>query len=384
MSQLLSQQIGVTVFMSIMILVAVSNLVLFRGIRRLDLCETPLVSVLVPARNEIDNIRGCLESLLTQDYPDYELIVLDDGSKDGTSEELEIMRGEYRLLSVMKGRPLPDGWLGKNWACYQLAGAARGDLLLFTDADTRHEPGAVSRGVSEMLGGKLDFLTAFPRQEMRTTAEKLTIPILGFSMLFFFPLLLAYRWRVRSLAAAIGQFMLFKRDVYESIGGHEAVRDQVLDDFEMAKMVKAGGYSWRFMWAGDVVKCRMYRDIHEVFGGIGKNIFSVFGRHLAAYTFIWLWMLIAFVEPIVLLVLAAVGVIDSLTLTVLAAVNVSLALALWALASWRFEFPSYLVPAYPAIVSMSVILAFHSMYVSIAGRTEWKGRTLQKQKFHWL
>jgi chlorobactene glucosyltransferase len=274
--------------------------------------------------------------------------------------------------------------LGKNWACFQLSRKAGGEYFLFTDADTRHSPPALSGAVSTMLGSDLDLLTAFPRHVTVTAAEKLTIPILGFSMLSFFPLLLAYRLKVRSLTAAIGQFMMFRRRAYLETGGHGAIREKVLDDFELAKRIKAAGFSWRFMSAGESVSCRMYSNAQEVFRGLGKNLFSVFGRHVAIFAFIWIWMVVAFIEPLVLLPLSAAAVIDSAALGAVATANIALALALWLLVVLRFRYPLYLAIAYPVIVFIAVLMAFYSMYATIRGKTVWKGRTLAGKDFHWI
>jgi chlorobactene glucosyltransferase len=141
--------------------------------------DAPLVAVLVPARNEARNIEACVSSLLAQDYPNYELIVLDDHSDDSTGEIVRQLglgaAGDRRLIS---GEPLPAGWTGKNWACHQLARAARGDFLFFTDADTIHAPGTISAAVFAAQENRADLLSAWPRLITRTWGEKLVIPMI--------------------------------------------------------------------------------------------------------------------------------------------------------------------------------------------------------------
>ena len=168
----------------------------------------PRVSVLVPARNEEANIGDCVRSLLSQDYPDFEVIVLDDGSRDRTGEILAELAARDPRLRVIAGRELPAGWLGKHWACQQLGEAADGELLLFTDADTRHGPRSLWNGAAASLAQGADLLTAFPRQEVVTWSEKLVVPFFPWSLLSFLPLALAYRVRSPAFCAAIGQYML--------------------------------------------------------------------------------------------------------------------------------------------------------------------------------
>ncbi|MBC7246769.1 MAG: hypothetical protein H5T73_03180 [Actinobacteria bacterium] len=182
---------------------------------------------------------------------------------------------------------------------------------------------------------------------------------------------------------AIGQYMLFRREAYFAVGGHEAVKDEVLDDFELAKNIKAAGLRWLFLDGQRHVRCRMYPGWREIYRGLGKNLFAVFGYHAAAFLFIWLWMLMAFVVPPVLLALGLSGVLSP-SLAWLAAANTALALFLWHLTVLRFRYPLYLAPLYPFVVGNAVAMSFYSMWITVSGRWSWKGRRLVRKRFHWL
>ena len=150
--------------------------------------ESPRVSVLVSARNEAHNIEACVTSLLAQDYPDFEVVVLDDGSTHQTLQILARLARTGTRLQVLNGATLPEGWLGKHWACHQLDQAATGELILFTDADTRHAPDMLRDSVSALFAEHADLVTAFPREEVVTWGERLLVPVIGWGIFTFMPI----------------------------------------------------------------------------------------------------------------------------------------------------------------------------------------------------
>ena len=182
-------EISAVAFVACLVLVSISN---WRLLRRLDRYppppRTPRVSVLVPARNEEAHIGDCVRSLLAQDYPDFEVLVLNDHSTDRTGAILADLSAGDERLRVLQGRDLPDGWLGKHWACQQLADAADGELFLFTDADTRHGGQSIRHGAAALLAEGADLLTAFPHEETVTWAEKLVVPVVPWCIFTFLPL----------------------------------------------------------------------------------------------------------------------------------------------------------------------------------------------------
>jgi len=381
---LVQHQIGLVVFLAVLLLIALSNL---RAMRRLDeyACPPlfPRFSTLVPARNEEANIGPCVLSLLAQQYPDFQVIVLDDESSDETWQVLVTLAAEDSRLRVLRGKPLPDGWVGKSWACHQLAQAADGELLLFTDADTRHHPQTLLNAAAALIAEEADLVTALPKQDVISWAERLVIPVLPWSILSFLPLGLAYRLRTRFLSAAIGQFMIFRRDAYEQIGGHAAVRQHAVDDVALGRRIKAHGLRWRLVYGGSRIRCRMYESLRQVYEGLTKNLFGIFENNVPVFLFIWLWLAVVFLEPLVVLAMAATGATMSDFSLGLAAAAVDLSLFLWGVSTWRFGFPLYLVFLYPLTIFLVVTIALSSMVLTISGRSTWKGRRLIKQKIRW-
>ena len=254
----------------------------------------PLVSVMVPARNEALNIERCVRSLLRQDYGSYEIHVLDDGSTDATPELLDrlVTESEGRLR-VLQGEPLPRGWHGKSWACSQLSRHARGELLLFTDADTMHEPDALSRSVAAIMGSGGDMLSIMPHQELGSFWEKLVVPLIHVILMCYLPLRLVRTSPRPAFSFANGQFILFRREFYERINGHAAVRDAIVEDVWLCKAVKKAGGIVVAYNGTDVVSCRMYRNFKELWEGFSKNLFAAIG-----YSTPGLFLLIALIAAL--------------------------------------------------------------------------------------
>lgn len=339
---------------------------------------SPRVSILVPARNEEATIGPCLRSLLAQRYPDFQVVVLDDDSSDGTWHALQSMKAGDERLTILKGEPLPQGWTGKNWACHQLSQVADGALLLFTDADTRHEADALRCAVAALLTEEADLVSAFPREVVVSWAERLIIPVIPWSMLSFMPLGLAYRVKTPLLSATNGQFMLFTRRSYELTGGHMAVRHHVVDDIALGRKVKAAGLRWRLLDGTRLLQCRMYESFSQVYHGMGKNLFAAFGYNVPVFLFIWLWLGLVFLEPPIVLIAGMAGVSLSAPSIGLALAAVALSLASWGLSHWRSRFPLYLALLYPLTIVLTVTVAISSMVATLSGSTRWKGRTLPR------
>ena len=340
-----------------------------------DLPNAP-VSILVPARNEAENIGACVRALLAQDYPHYEVIALDDHSTDDTGDQLRVLAASDARLQVLAGQALPPGWLGKHWACHQLARAASGDRLLFVDADTRLAPGALSAAIAALQAERAGLVTVLPRQAMSTWGERLLVPILPWSLFCFLPVALAHRWQWPGLSASVGQFMLFTRAAYERAGGHAAVRATPVDDIALGRRVMEHGDGWRLLDGGDLVRCRMYRGLRQAVAGFGRTLFAAFNDRALPFTLIWLWLAVVFTLPPLTLAAGALGLLPAgfdLRLP-LAAVGASL--LLWALCAWRFALPPMVVALYPVSVLLMTFTALRSLVITRAGRATWRGRAL--------
>lgn len=254
------------------------------------------ISVLIPARDEAAHIRDCLDSLRQQAV--REILVLDDGSTDGTAD-LARSTGDPRVR-VLSGAPLPTGWLGKPWACAQLAAAAapESDVLVFLDADVRLSPGAIAAAVELLLDSGLDLVTPHPRQVAVSAGERLVQPLLQWSFLTTLPLRLAERSPRPSLAAANGQFLLVRRAAYERAGGHRAVRSDVLDDIGLLRAVKRSGGTGAMADGSRIASCRMYTSWPDLRDGYGKSLWAAFGSEAGAAAVVGLLGLAYLVPPL--------------------------------------------------------------------------------------
>jgi len=390
MAAVLTQhQIGIIIFLSALLIIAASN---WWALQRLDQqaanyshpIQLPNVSVLIPARNEAENILPMIESILNQDYPNFQIFVLDDNSDDETGSLLAALASADSRVCFLKGQPLPEGWMGKQWACHQLMQAATGELLLFTDADTRHQPHALHNAVVVMLAERIDLLSALPFQEVTTLGERLIVPLLYWSFMVFIPLHLAYRIKLPAISMAIGQFMLIRRHALEKIGGFEPIRKNAADDLSMVRRVKANGFHWKVMDAGMDIHCRMYKNFKQASQGISKNLFAVFDYRTLPFILVWLWLGLVFLGPPIVLLVGALSKLVNNSSQLLAGIAIFEAFILWLLVVKRFRFPLQVALLYPLNMLASIVLALRAVILNFQGKATWKGRRLARQDSQWF
>ena len=371
-------------FQSVLLLVLFSNLLLLRKARRGKHPRIlPRVSILVPARNEEKNIARLVNSLLAQDYPDFEVLVLDDESTDGTYAVLASLAQSNPKIRVLRGAPATGGLTGKNWACAQLASQAVGEILFFTDADTVHQPNALSEIVAAMQREKADFLTGLPWQLLGSRGEKLLVPFFSWATLSFIWLWLAYRLHWTALAVGIGQVMVFRREAYEKIGGHASLGEEIVDDRALAQKIIAAGLRWRAVHLSDLISCRMYANSKAAVEGFTKNYFAFFDFAVLPYVFVYLYLLMLAWIPLVVILMKALGAAPDALWPHLA-LCVSLSVLLWLLPFTEARIPLRLALIYPIHSAASVFIAFRSLVMSMSGRLSWKGRSLGKQRWKWF
>ena len=238
--------------------------------------DPPRVAVVIAARNEEADLPATLDGLIGQTYAPAEIVVVDGGSTDRTREVIDARAPRVRRIDEP---PLPPGWVGKNWGCATGAQATTSEWLLFLDADVRLEPGAVAALMDRARATGSDLLTVAPKVEMVGFWERVVLPFMVQLILLYFR---APRMsRPNSRAALVnGQCYLIRRSVYESVGGHLAIRGYVLEDIALARNLKAARARMRVVWAPELATTRMYRDRHEMFEGLLKNIHGL--RYSAA------------------------------------------------------------------------------------------------------
>src|SRR6202049_1952485 len=235
----------------------------------------PRVSIIVPARNEEENIAKTLTQLLALDYPNYEIIAVDDRSTDRTGEVMDsVGTNASRLLKVIHIETLPAGWLGKAHAMWKAAGQSTGDWLLFTDADVLFKPESVRRALAYAEAERADHLVVFPRMIMKSAGEKMMIAF--FQTLFVF----GHRpWKVADPKTkdhiGVGAFNLIRRRVYEAIGTYQALRFEVLDDMKLGKVVKNAGYAQRNVFGAELISIRWAKGAMGVVDNLTKNFFAI-------------------------------------------------------------------------------------------------------------
>jgi hypothetical protein len=239
----------------------------------------PRASLLIPARNEAENLRTTLPALLQLDDPALEILVLDDGSEDETAAVVEAQRrGMEGRLRLLRGRPLPEGWLGKSWACHQLAEAAGGEVLIFCDADVIAHPDAVRRTLDAMARTRADVLTALPRQRLGCWVERAVVPVVTqLPVLTLLPLSLVLRVHSPSLSMANGQWLAFTREAYSTSGGHAAVRGEIVEDVALGRRAKAAGRRLVVVVSTSLLEVRMYPGAAGLREGFGKNLYALAG-----------------------------------------------------------------------------------------------------------
>jgi chlorobactene glucosyltransferase len=333
--------------------------------------SSPSISLLIPVRDEMVNLPDLLRQVRQLDYPDLQIIILDDNSSDGSWDYLNSHRGEFTNLTLLRGSELPPGWTGKNWACWCLFEASRGEIVVFADADTRPGKYALQRSLTALNKYGLQMLSVFPQQILGTWGERMIVPMVDSYLYSALPLWLVKLLPQAALAAANGQWMFWRRDAYAAIGGHAGVKGEVVEDVVMARKAKAAGLAIMTLAGRGEIFTRMYRNFRDVWQGFTKNTYGIAGGTpltaaiVAAIFLISLWpWLIILISPgwtsFILLVPVLV----------------------WRLVfSLNFRYPLlWNVLLYPLQALAFVALLIHSSLLSWRGKARWKGRQITIQK----
>ncbi len=272
-------------------------------------------SICIPARNEEKVIARCINSIQKQSYENFEILVLNDESEDKTGEILDRIRLDEPKLTVLDGSPKPDDWLGKPYACYQIAQKAKGDFLIFIDADTWWSDDALAKMAKVIRNKRLDAFTVWPNQHFGSRLEQIVLPLVYYalnSLLVASHVTEAPKWipsfirkRVApNFAAANGQCIGFSRESYKMINGHESVKNEVVEDVELAKNLIRSNQKLQMFNGINEVHCRMYDEPAKIWNGFRKNFLAGFGNNLILFTIAWALHIIVFILPYFILAYA--------------------------------------------------------------------------------
>ncbi len=334
------------------------------------------VTVLIPARDEEQNLPLCLDTVLAQGAVVAEILVYDDHSTDNTSQLLKTYAAQYPLIRQVPANALLPGWCGKNFACFQLAREAKGKWLLFLDADARLTSNAINRMLAEVQVRQVSFLSCWPKFQMESSTERMLMPLLNFVVYSIFPtpLLLLNRPEFAfnpRLGLAHGACMFFERSSYEDFGGHEKVKDQIFEDTRISQLWRASGRKSICLDGQEIVSLRMYSSFAEIWAGFQKNFFPAFQREYNFWIFLLLHTLI-FTLPFIL----EVFISSSFIYLAIGCVLLSrLFLAI------RFKHPLLSVFLHPVSELLLVVLGLTSWWRCKLGKgVAWKGREYLKPR----
>jgi chlorobactene glucosyltransferase len=357
--------------LSLLILNYLLNLKVFRFPPPSELAApAPFISVLIPARNEEKRIRPCLGTLVDSNYPHLEILVLDDHSSDGTADLVRKRAQGDSRVRLLTGQELPSGWTGKAWACHQLAQAAKGEFLVFVDADTRFSDITLSQAVSLALNQKADLISLWPYLEAKSWSEHLIIPFVHLFILLYLP-----HWlggRSASLGAANGQFLLFRRSAYEKIRGHESVAGHLVEDIALGRKMRAAGFRVLNQDGTNpghhiaLVRCRMYDNFQDLWNGFTKNLYPAFEGRFGAFVFFQIFQAVVLVGPFILLLFFPRDPV----LWIEIAIILSLRLAM----AHRFRQSGWGAVLHPLGQLLVIAISANSWLQTVRRRLPWRGR----------
>jgi len=331
----------------------------------MQLDEYPLVSVLIPARNEENNINTIINDLLNQDYKNIEIIIYDDESDDKTEQIVKKYTNNYHNIKLIRGNNLPEGWLGKTHACFNLSKNAKGAYLLFLDADIRISDNIIENSIAYLKKQNLTLLSIFPKQDMYNIGEKLTVPIMNWILLSLLPMILIKNCTWKSFSAANGQFMLFKATYYKKHNWHKIVKNEKVEDIKILKLMKKNKLKVHTMLGDNRIRCRMYSNYKQGIDGFSKNVPAFFSNNI----FFMLFFIFSTILGIFILLFYNYNLIT------FAFICLSLLIHILISIKSKQNLFTNLLYLVPRQLSFGII-AFYSLYYKISKTGTWKGRSI--------
>lgn len=337
-----------------------------------------LVSVLIPARNEEVNIKRCLYSLIDQSYKNLEIIVLDDDSDDQTYNIVKDVSKNFSSIKLIKGERKLNGWTGKNWACHQLSKFAKGDFLLFIDADTKLQKNTISETVSEMNNNDVDLISLFPNRITNTAIDKIISVTIGWFIFSCLPIIFSNRNPMFS--SAFGQFLLFRKGAYFSIGGHESIKDKILDDFELGRLITKRGYNLNVFDGTERISTFSYSTEKEALEGLSKSIFPFFNNRLIPFLILLILFLSMGLMPIFIMMGEFFGSKLTKSKEMIAYFTWGLITLSWSISSYRSKQGIRYGILYPFVTTFTAIIGIFSIITFLTKSVNWKNRNVIQEE----
>ena len=334
----------------------------------------PFVSICVPARNEQRDIEACLTSLLEQEYPNFEVIVVDDHSTDNTPNIIQSLQERFDSLVAIQGAELPCDWYGKPFALHQAGKKARGELLLFTDADPVFQPNALKTAVGLMQSHQLDMLSLLPRAEFGSFWERTIQPVI-FAFITALTRFKQVNDQKSKSAMGVGAFIMLRGEAYNRVGGHEPLKQAILEDIGMARLMKRSGAKIMLADGRELYSIRMYHSLKEIWVGWRKNIFLAMKKSIFK-TFYTIFGLLGFVVTPWLLAGVYMMLESGLMEQVLAWSGLGLVVVTKYVLCHELNLEKRYLLLFPLGAVMTTLIMINSMiHVLFRGQSEWRGRT---------
>ena len=342
--------------------------------------NSKLVSILIPARNEADIIESTIKSITNQSYQNYELIILDDNSSDATKSIIQKQAKSNHKIEQINGAPLPSGWLGKNWACHQLSEKAKGEYILFMDADTNIDKFILQDSIISLQKEKIDLLTLVPGRDTKLIADHAMKKIISWFIVRWLPMKLAIDLKAPFLSATFGQFMLFKKSSFTQIGGFIAIKDNPVDDFQLGRNIKKNMFKWMLYDAAFRITTRTYNTNKDLISGYSKNIFPAVGYSISIFFIIFLILLSFVLGSTIPITLYFLGLLHNQELIVLCITLLILLFISWEIVTIRFKYSIFTPFSFPILISVILLLALRSFIDNVFYSSTWKGRSYKTDK----
>lgn len=354
------------VFTTITSIISAINLLYATKVENIYYQKLKRISVLIPARNEEKNLPVLFNTLSSQTYPIQEIIVLNDNSSDNTEKIILKYQKENSIIKLIKGKELPKDWLGKNWACNQLSENAKGDYLIFIDADVILSENAIASAVNIFEKYRLDLFSVFPTQIIKSFGEWLIVPLMNRFLLTFLPLNLVYNSKNSSLSAANGQFLMFSKEYYLKTGGHSSVKNKVVEDMEFVRKVKKSGGKALTAVGWNSIFCNMYTGFIDSFLGFSKNFFPGFNGNVFMFVVLLIIIAFSFFLPFVFIFInikflfpTLIALLSGIFVSIISKQNIILNILL-----------------YPLQMFLMVFVGINSVFQTYFGLSKWKGRSI--------